>query len=513
MKEPKLVVRPTPAFRATVAKTSAIASVRDALIVPIRPGATAVPKAFAAYDRSIDGSIARLLASGDVRGRPGELHSLHPSGDGGPKRVLVVGIGDTDAAHDAVRRAAGAVGRRCRELGLRTATVALPGDVERDGVETNAEAFVRGFFLGAYRAPVYRAGRAAPIAVPSLRVVPATAARATATRTGVALGVAIAEGAWRARELINRPANDVTPLELARTARAMCRQKGLTCRVRRAPELEKMGAGGLIAVGKGSVNPPCLIEMRYTPAKGAKGAPTWWIVGKGITFDTGGVNVKSAAGMRNMKYDMGGSAAVVGVMSAVATLGLPIRVVGLIAAAENMPSAAAYKPGDVITQLDGTTVEVVNTDAEGRIVLGDALAHASSKAPDVIVDVATLTGACSIALGSDAIALMSNDDDVSARLDRAGQTSGERVWRLPLWRSYRRLMKSDVADLKNSGGREAATITAAVFLERFVGERAWAHLDIAGTAWSDRDAGFASRGGVGVGVALLTVALRDAARG
>jgi leucyl aminopeptidase len=323
----------------------------------------------------------------------------------------------------------------------------------------------------------------------------------------VAVGQAVARGVAFARDLANGPANDVTPAVLGDEAQALGERLGLKVTVLDKAQLTEQGFGGMLAVGQGSANEPRFVVMEHGAA--GEGRPTICLVGKGITFDTGGISIKPAEGMDNMKMDMGGAAAVFGAMHAVAELKLPLHVVGMVCAAENMPSSTAYRPGDILRTLSGKTIEVLNTDAEGRIVLADGLFYAQRYNPTAIVDLATLTGAVMVALGPHAVGMMGTSQELADRLSRAGETSAERVWQLPLWDEYKEMMKSEIADLKNTGGRYGGAITAAGFLSAFVGDFPWVHLDIAGTAWVERPTRpYQSRGATGVGVRLLVELLQ-----
>jgi leucyl aminopeptidase len=477
----------------------------DAVVVGCCEEEEQLPPSARRLDRALHGALSAPGQIGDFVGRAGETQTLYPAGEHRVKRVILLGLGPRRALDGlALRRAAGQVGRLARRLGLRRVLWPLRPLAGRQGLEEAARTAAEGFLLGAYRPPTYarRSGERVPTPVRSLVLLVRREADLAPARRGARAAGAVGEGVWFARDLINRPGNELTPRGLAAAARRLTRGRELTCRVMGKSELTRLGAGGILAVGRGSENPPCLIRLDYRSGKRA--APHVCLVGKGITFDTGGISIKPSPGMEKMKYDMGGAGAVLGALLAVEALGLPLDVTGLVAAAENMPDGRAYKPGDVIRQLGGTTVEVVNTDAEGRIVLGDALAYAVRRKPDAIVDLATLTGACTVALGSQAVAMLGNDDALASRMDRAGWESGERVWRLPLWKEYRPLMASDVADVKNAGGREAGTIAGAVFLETFVRETPWVHLDIASTAWSESERDHLSKGATGVGVALVT---------
>ena len=303
------------------------------------------------------------------------------------------------------------------------------------------------------------------------------------------------------------PGYYMTPARLGEVAKSLGERLGLKVTVLDKAQLTEQGFGGILAVGKGSDNDPRFIVMEYGEAGADK--PTICLVGKGLTFDSGGLSLKPADAMETMKSDMGGAAAVFGAMQVVARLNLPLHVVGLISSAENMPSSNSYRPGDVITTLSGKTIEVINTDAEGRIILSDGLFYAQRYNPAAIVELSTLTGAVIIALGSRVTGMMGTDQALVDRISRAGEATSERVWQLPLWDEYHQMIKSDIADLKNIGGRPAGSITAGAFLAAFVGSYPFVHLDVAGTAWTESPAkSYDSRGGTGVGVRLLTEFLR-----
>ncbi|HET7711904.1 MAG TPA: leucyl aminopeptidase, partial [Thermoanaerobaculia bacterium] len=291
---------------------------------------------------------------------------------------------------------------------------------------------------------------------------------------------ALAAGIQTVRDLANGPGNLVTPSFLAARAEEVAKAAGFKATVYGKREIERMKMGGLLAVNRGSHEEPRFIVLEYTPKKARAHVA---LVGKGITFDSGGISIKPAERMEEMKFDMCGAAAVIGTMQAAAALSLPVRITGLIPSTENLPGGSAYKPGDIITMMSGQTVEIVNTDAEGRMILGDALHYASELEPDHLIDYATLTGACVVALGSEATGLFSNDDELAQKLIECGDRTGDRLWRLPEWDEYKDLIRSDWADMKNSGGRWGGAITAAVFLKQFVTCKSWAHLDIAGTAY------------------------------
>jgi leucyl aminopeptidase len=447
-----------------------------------------------------------LLEEGDFTARPRQTLLLYPRGAIPARRLLLLGLGKPEQlTGERLREAAAMVGQRAAELKVDRVTVELP-TAEALGPADAAQALVEGLLLSTYRFQEYKSDLK-PEDSHQIGALQIIAGAEDAARGGAAVGAAVARGVALARDLGNRPSNDLTPERLVAAARGVAEKFGMASTILGPAELRAQGFGGVLGVGQGSANPPFVAVVEH----GAKreGVPTVCLVGKGITFDTGGISIKPADSMDLMKMDMGGAAAVIGTMHVVGELGLPLHVVGLVGAAENMPSATAYKPGDILKTLSGKTIEVLNTDAEGRIVLADVLHYAQRYQPDAIIDLATLTGAIMVALGPHAIGLMSNDDALARRLTRAGDAAGERAWQLPLWEPYKEMVKSDIADVKNSTGRYGGAITAAAFLSNFVGEIPWAHMDIAGTAWTDaKPKPYTPKGATGVGVRLLTQALR-----
>ena len=458
------------------------------IVVPVQ-GAGA-----AGIDAYLGAPAAEVIARCEATGKAGDLTSAVIGPHGGPGPFLFLGLGDESPA--AWRKAGAAVGRRVAP-GRALVTSALFGKP----AET-MHAFIVGLLLGSYRFSQARSSAAAADTAPGevrlLVAGPDGHADVFAAARAVAGAVALA------RDLTNMPSGRKTPAWLADEAVAMAAGCGLTARVREEDELAADGFGGLVAVGSGSVRPPRLIELRYQPEQWHQHVV---LVGKGITFDSGGLSLKPTDGMKLMKTDMAGGAAVIAVMSALARLGVRSRVTGLVAAAENMPSGSALRPGDVITHFGGHTVEVLNTDAEGRLVLADALAYADAVLqPDVMVDIATLTGAARVALGTRMGALYASDDRVARELLAAAHTSGDALWRMPLVDDYRDALDSPVADLANVSrgtGARAGSVDAALFLREFTGGRPWAHLDIAGAARSASDDGENTKGGTGYGTRLL----------
>jgi len=446
-------------------------------------------------------NLLRHVGPKEFRGSERQLFLLHSAGKLAPQRVLLVGLGKRDRfTLETMRRAMGLAAKRLRDSGIERAAVQLTGAIE-DSVSAVVEAAI----LATYRFLHFKPGDDDAVELKSLTLCfPAHADLKTAKRV-VTTAQVVAEATNYAREIGNLPGNVVTPRVMADYGRKLAEESGLVCTVLAKKELEKGGFGGLLAVGGGSVNEPHLIALEYF---GAKDAAPLALVGKAITFDSGGISIKPSDKMDEMKFDKCGGVAVLAILKAVAKLKLPLNIIGVISSAENMPSATSYRPGDIVTSYRGpdkrgVTIEVLNTDAEGRVVLGDALVYARERGATTIIDFATLTGACVVALGSIAAGLLGNDEALQEKIRSAGERTGDRVWPLPLWQEYKDKIKSDVADIKNTGGRYGGAITAAAFLAKYVGEVPWAHLDIAGTAWTTEELPYLTKGATGFGVRLV----------
>ncbi len=491
----------------------------DLLAIPLlqpaegAKGKDAVPSLSAAIrrmDRRMGGGISAALAAGDFQAAAGQTSLLYPnSSETQVKRVLLVGLGRAgDATADTLRRAAGSAVRRAGRGRNKRISIWLPR-VKGVSADAAAQAVAEGAVLGSYRFDQYRdLGEADPGSIRSVTVFCTSDKGLAQVRRALTTGRTLAEGQNLARDLSNMPGNDLPPAKLASEARRMAREVGLRCQILEVAELKRRKMGGILAVGGGSARPPRLIVLEHKPRN--KSAPTICLVGKGVTFDSGGISIKPSAGMEEMKHDMSGAAAVIGAMRAVAQLKLPLHVVGVIGAAENLPSGTAYRPGDVVRTASGKTIEVLNTDAEGRVVLADALHHARTEfEPDAMIDLATLTGACMVALGESATGLFGTDDALIERVRAAGEACGERAWPMPLFDDHRRAVKSTIADVKNTAGRDAGASTAAAFLAAFTGDTPWVHLDIAGTGWSSVVHPYQIKGGTGVGVRLLLEMLQN----
>jgi leucyl aminopeptidase len=505
-------------MKVTLAKADAVTAKADVLAVPVFAGPELGPGAEEAV-AALEAPVAPLLEARGFTGKAGEAAALPTLGRLPATVLLLVGVGERDKVDaEVLRRAAAAVVRQGR--GARKAVTTLAQALPAYPAVA-VQAVTEGALLAAYRFDKYKQAKAGsgsngrpPAELASLAVVPAEASGSGgrgALNAAVAAGQVRAAATNLARDLSNEPANALHPADLATAARKLLDGKGVTVKIKDEKALAKEGFGGIIGVGQGAEHPPRLIELRYRPT-GATSEVV--LVGKGITFDSGGLSLKPPDSMKTMKTDMSGAAAVLAVMGALADLDVKVAVTGYLASAENMPSGAATRPGDVLTMKNGKTVEVLNTDAEGRLVMADALALGAAAKPDAIVDVATLTGACVVALGNRYTGLMANDDALAAELLDAAAEAGEPTWRLPLPPEYRKDIESDLADLKNVGDRYGGALFAGLFLEQFVDDRPWVHLDIAGPARAESDDGYLAKGSTGVSVrTLLTWLARRSANG
>ncbi|MGH6636407.1 MAG: leucyl aminopeptidase [Gammaproteobacteria bacterium] len=472
----------------------------DCIVVAVFEG-NSLSSAAERLDAVSGGQISRVLKSGDLQGKPGETLILHGVAGTNAARVLLLGCGkgDQPLSSSQFQRALQEAAAVLTRTGARDVAVYLT-DLEVQGLDLGSKLkrIATAFAAGAYR--FNRLKTNADTVAPKLKKLVVASEKNDVSRQKGALtqARAIAEGMGLAKDLANLPGNICTPSYLADQAKKLSKQyASVKTKVLNQAEMEKLGMGALLSVARGSRQAPKLITLEYNPGKGRKDPVV--LVGKGITFDSGGISIKPAAQMDEMKFDMCGGASVLGAFAALASLKLPISVVGIIPTCENMPDGNANKPGDIVTSLSGQTIEVLNTDAEGRLILCDALTYAQRYRPAAVVDVATLTGACVVALGKHASGLLTNDEDLAGELLAAGERSGDRVWRLPLWEDYQEQLDSNFADMANVAGREGGTITAACFLSRFTKSLRWAHLDIAGTAW---DSG-KTKGATGRPVPLL----------
>ncbi|WP_447593309.1 leucyl aminopeptidase [Aquipseudomonas campi] len=458
-----------------------------------------------ALDDLSGGAISTLLKRGDIAGKPGQTLLLHSLPGLKAERVLLVGSGKDELSDRQFRKLVASVHGVLKGLAGSDAVLAL-GELQVKGRDAYGKArlLVETLADGGYVFDQFKSKKAEPKALKKLTLVVEKAELADVER-GSLHARAIATGMAYTRDLGNLPPNICHPSYLAEEAKALGKaHKNLKVEILDEKKLKELGAGAFLAVAQGSDQPPRMIVLQYNGGK--KGEKPFALVGKGITFDTGGISIKPSAGMDEMKYDMGGAASVFGTLRAVLELQLPINLVCLLACAENMPSGGATRPGDIVTTMSGQTVEILNTDAEGRLVLCDTLTYAERFKPQSVIDIATLTGACIVALGSNVSGLMGNDDALVQQLLSAGQRADDRAWQLPLFDEYQEQLDSPFADIANIGGPKAGTITAGCFLSRFTKSYKWAHLDIAGTAWIS---GGKDKGATGRPVPLLTQYLLD----
>ena len=463
--------------------------------------------AAARIDKALGGTVSGLMKRGDFKPKPGAVHLLYPEGRIAAERLVLAGLGKrSEFTMNRLRQATGKAAPSLRTAGARDVTVLVEG-FGRD-LEEASQALVEGSMLGLYRFLKYKTNEENDRNrdVTTITLLTGTSGAVKALQAGARSGVVIADSTAMVRDMVSSPPADMTPAIIASKARELGRQFGFTVQVLERAQMQKLGMGALLGVAAGSVQPPKFIIMEYR--KGGKN-PLIALVGKTITFDSGGISIKPSENMDKMKDDMSGGAAVLGAMRTVAALRLPLNIVGLLPATENMPSGSAYKPGDVLRTMSGQTIEVMNTDAEGRLILSDALAYACRYKPAAIVDIATLTGACRIALGQEATGMLGTDEKLKEKIREAGEKTGERVWEMPLWEGYYDQIKSDIADMKNTGGRDGGLITAAALLSKFVQKYPWVHLDIAATAWTEKDRPYTPKGATGIGMRLLTQFLRD----
>ena len=474
-----------------------------AILVNLFEGVTVPGGGTGAVDRALDGAISRLIREGDLKGKEGELTLLHTLGKIPAGRVVVLGLGKAEKFDlDKVRNLTAEAVRYLRKLGVdEAATITHGAGIAGLDPEACAQAMAEGVVLGLYTFTRHKSKNEDARELKSLVLVEHDASKLDALRRGMERGSILAAAANLARDLANEPANVMTPTELAAQAQAVADEVGLACHVLDREEMLELGMGSLLGVAQGSHQPPKFIVLHY------RGDPTTdagiGFVGKGITFDTGGISIKQAQGMEEMKGDMSGAGAVIAALKAIGQLKPRINVTGIAPTTENMPGGGAIKPGDVVRAMNGKTIEVINTDAEGRLVLADGLSYARRLELAPLVSVATLTGAVSVALGNVAFGVMSNDDAFVEQVKAAGARAGEKGWQLPMYEEYKEQIRSDVADMKNTGGRPAGAITAAWLLREFVDDVPWAHLDIAGVDTYDREKGVLVKGASGIPVRTL----------
>jgi leucyl aminopeptidase len=491
----------------------------DAIIINLFQGLTEPGGATGVVNKALAGAIGELIEGGDIHGKLGETAVLYPRGLIPARRVILIGLGQADKFDlEAVREASAVAIKLAKKLGAKNvATVIHGGGAGGLGLAEAAQAVVEGSLLALYKYDAPRTKKEDEAedegGIEMLSLIEFDAAKIGQIEAGAQAGQIMAEAVYLARDLINQPPNVATPSAIAEAARRTCAEVGLACRILDEAEMREQKMNVLLAVTQGASQPAKFIIMEHKPAEATQAGP-FVLVGKGVAFDTGGYSIKSADGMVGMKGDMGGAAAVIGAMRAVGQLNLPLHVVGLVPAVENVISATSYKPNDVFIAKNGVSIEIISTDAEGRLILADALCYADTLNPIAVIDVATLTGGKVVALGDRTNALFVSDDQLNDKLLAAGRRVGEPLWRMPLDPAYDDQLKSDAADLKNTGGRSASAVTAARFLAHFVGSWPWAHIDIAG---SDLYSGgpnqtprsYLTKGGTGIPLRTLVECLRQ----
>lgn len=456
-----------------------------------------------AVDQLMDGLIKERSVDGEFKGKLGELLTIHPMKRLAARRVIVVGLGvQEDITPRALRRASAIASRHAQQTGSQHIALGLDGENKFLSTELSIQAQVEGALLGLYTFDIYQhvTSNEREHGVTQVTLL-ADPTQQNIAEQAIRKAHILAQATNFARTLVNEPPSVLTPTELANRANTMAKEVGLEADIFDLARIKELGMGGLLAVSQGSARPPHFIVLRYHGAPDTRKGLA--LVGKGITFDTGGISLKPPDHMDEMKGDMGGAAAVIGAMRAIAELKPRINVTALVPTCENMPSGTAYLPGDVLRIFNGKTIEIVNTDAEGRLILADALSYATKEGLSPIIDLATLTGGIVVALGHTMTGLFSNNQHLTDKIIAAGQKAGEKFWPMPLDDEYSEYIRSDIADIKQTGGRHASSVTAAKILENFVGDTAWAHLDIAGTSYVDSKKPYQEKGSTGVGVRTL----------
>ena len=471
-------------------------------------------KAIRPIDKKLGGQLTDLRKSGEFSGKANQTTLFHINGKVGAKRVLLVGLGSWDTMTlERVRQAMGTAVKQARRLKAKGIACVMP-DVPKaiDKLDKVAQVMAEGLVVGDYRFSAYRTDHIKdPKTLQSCTVLAPTSASQPKVTAGAKRGQTLGEATCFVRDMCNHPANVMKPSRVVTEAKAIAKESKIRLKVLDRPQMKKLGMGGLLGVAQGSIEPPHFIILEYSG--GPKAQRPVVLVGKTITFDTGGISLKPSENMEHMKADMTGGAEVLAAVRAASRLKLSMNLIGLLPVAENMPGGRATRPGDVLTMLSGKTVEVQNTDAEGRLILADGLAYATRLKPACVIDIATLTGAAMVALGNVAIGMLGNDDALKSAMRQAGNDSGERVWEMPLWDEYFEQLRSDVADMRNIGGRGGGMITAAMFLSKFIGDHPWVHLDIAATDWSASERPCFSKGPTGTGTRLLIQYLINRANG
>ncbi len=474
-----------------------------AIIVNFFEGMERLDGGTASIDGALAGAISQLVAQGEIKGKLNEITVIHSLGKLPAARVVVTGLGkQPELSRDKVRGAVAETCRLLRQKGVDSiATIAQGAGIAGISPEGAAQAVTEGALLGTYSFRRHITREAEYGEIKQLTIVAGDKTQLPRLEQGCNKGRVLAEATNLARDMVNEPANYMTPIHMAETAARLAKDYGLEISVLEREQMQELGMGALLGVAQGSRQPPKFIVLHY---RGGDSTETdVALVGKGVTFDSGGISIKPSEKMDEMKGDMAGGAAIMAAMSAIAQLKPKINVMALIPATENLPSDSALKPGDILTAIDGKTIEIISTDAEGRLILADALGYAKKSEPKFIIDVATLTGACRVALGNMCSGAFGNNQELVDKVIAAGAEAGELIWQMPMYEQYKEQNKSNVADIKNVGGKYAGAITAAQFLAEFVGDTPWVHLDIAGTSLSEKEQAYLVKGATGVPVRTL----------
>ncbi|MDR4504885.1 MAG: leucyl aminopeptidase [Candidatus Scalindua sp.] len=474
----------------------------EALVIGLFENSKNIPPELESCNKSSGRIITHLLQSRDFRGKLNETVMVPTYKKISPKRIVLVGLGKFEEfSLDKIRQAYGTAGRLMQTMQLNNFSLVLSSGKDVS-VEDTSRSIVEGIVLSLYHFTMYKTlKKGEKTSIDSISLLVQDKAVLASVRAAVKSARTVADAVCFTRDMVNMSGSDATPSYLANKAREIAKKTDIKCTVLSEPELKRIGMGGVLGVARGSSEPPKFVILEHKAAK--KTDETIVIIGKGLTFDSGGLCLKPGKDMDLMKGDMAGGAAILGTFMAISHLKPSVNVIGLIPCVENMPNDKALKPGDIIKCLSGKTVEVINTDAEGRLILADALTYAKRYKPDAVIDIATLTGSCVVALGTFASGMFGNHSELKERIRKAGENCCEKVWELPLWDEYQELIKSHIADIKNIGGKYGGSITAACFLSNFVDDFPWVHLDIAGTFMVEKDTPYVRRGATGVGVRLL----------
>jgi leucyl aminopeptidase len=481
----------------------------DAIVINLFEGVERPSGTTAAVDKVLDGAISSFISRGEIKGKFGEVNIVHTFGKLPAKIVAIAGLGkQKDFNAEKIRGVAGEFCRTLRKLNCRKIATILHGaGMGGLGLESSTEAITEGSLLGLYSFTRYKKLEYGDIE--EILIVVREEKKIPILELAIGKGKLVASATNLARDMVNEPANYMTPSQMAEAAKEIANQYNLDVKVYEREDMEAMGMGALLGVAKGSNQPPKLITLSYKGDKRSDKALGF--LGKGITFDSGGISIKPSEGMGDMKDDMAGAAAVMTALGAIAQLNPKINVTAIIPTTENLPSGTALKPGDVLKAMNGKTIEVISTDAEGRLILADALSYAHKLGLSPIIDLATLTGSCRVALGTLYSGVFGNDQDLIDKIIKAAKKTGERMWQMPMPEEYKEQNKSEIADVKNTGNRYGGAITAALFLAEFVDNNSWVHIDIAGTAFSSKESGYIIKGATGVGVrTLVELALSEA---